>query len=261
MKLCLRTLIFLSGMLCLSQMSAQQILPHPDNSPTVDRFLQMKLPPIHKTWGVTEYENGFRLLDKIHEMDKYSLPRYQSPWSGAIFERLIARENFDYLLDTTINIRIRLEQLKTYSMLPSALLNLYQEYDKDQERFGIEVTQCLLLMAYFTRNALLLVQELERWMLNNYGERSNDSVAQIEKAHLETLMELLKVFGEKRNRFDEGIRIQYCKALIQDFPEYLIPMETSSKQVVLTTLDKLIIEAASKAESRQLQRLRKACSQ
>jgi len=260
MRICLRTFILLLGIICLSQLNAQQILPHPDNSPTTDHFLLMKLPPIHQIWGVTEYEQGFRLLDKIHEMDKYSLPRYQSPWSGAVFARLTATENFDYLVDTTINIRIRLEQLQTYSMLPSALLNLYQEYDKEEERFGTEVTQCLLFLAHFTHKALLLIKELERWMLKTYGERSNDSVSQLEKAHLETLMELLTVFDEKRVRFDEQVRVSYAKALRQQLPEFLHPMTPSNRQVLLNTLDKLIAKAPSKAESQQLQQLKKACS-
>lgn len=155
----MRILLFL--LCCPLLLLGQNTTNYPDNSPYVADFLKMGLPAVDQLWTVKEFAKAFNLLDRIYQMDKYSMPRYQSEYSHDVFARLTAFENFDYLLDEKVNFGHRVSALESLRKVPLRILVYYWENKEEKERFGKEVMQCLLVRVYGNNQVKKLYDQLK----------------------------------------------------------------------------------------------------
>ncbi|RMG87026.1 MAG: hypothetical protein D6714_03120 [Bacteroidetes bacterium] len=164
MKILLTVLSFF----VIEQILSQTPTAYPDNSPTLDDFRAMGVPPCDKIWTYEDYQKVIRLLDEIYEADKFSLPRANSPTSGDVFRRMTCFENFDYLADPSINIGKRLIDFEKLREIPPRLAIYYIEDTEPYERFGAELLECFILEAYVNQLGKNLYDEMK----NQLGSRA-----------------------------------------------------------------------------------------
>lgn len=143
-------------------LEGQAVVDYPDNSPYTADFIKMGVSPVHQVWTARDYAKAFKLLDRIYQMDKYSMPRYNSQYSHEVFARLTAFENFDYLLDEQVNFGHRVAALEKLRKVPLRILVYYWENEEKKERFGKEVLQCMLVRIHGNHQVKKLYEQLKR---------------------------------------------------------------------------------------------------
>lgn len=148
---------------------SQEVIPYPDNSPFSKDFEAMGVPSMTQIWGEKEYQAAFDVLDQIYEADKFSLPRMDSEYSGELYKRLTALENFDFLTDKSKNIGKRIISFEHVKEIPFRTLIYYIEDHEEQERFGKEVLECFFVDLYVYQAGMELYAELEMQL----GDRAN----------------------------------------------------------------------------------------
>lgn len=129
----------------------------------------MGTPAVDRTWKAKEYQKAFEVLDQIYEADKFSLPRLDSEYSGEVFKRMVALENFVFLTDKMQNIGKRVLEFEHLKEIPFRTLIYYIEDYEEQERFGKEVLECIFVDVYVYHAGMELYAELE----GQLGERAN----------------------------------------------------------------------------------------
>lgn len=239
-QLVLRLLGSLLGLLIGMAGLAQPVPPHPDNSPPMENFYKMGVPSVDSLWTLEEFEKVLKLLRKISGIDKYSLPRQASPYSGQLFAHLTNKEHMDELIDTTLDIRLRIGRLQPSLDLVSSLLNLYVEYSGEEERFGAEFIECYYLIIHFTNNAVLLMREFEAKIgpeAKNKGVQ--ETINAVQDMHADTVLGLLDILGEYRDRFDEGLRNQLAQRLTVLLPQYWVQLVGKDQRALLQNIEAL----------------------
>lgn len=202
----------------------QEVIPYPDNSPFSSDFEAMGTPMLDKTWKEKEYQAAFDVLDQIYEADKFSLPRMDSEYSGTLFQRLTALENFDFLTDKSLNIGKRVIEFEHIKEIPFRTLIYYIEDHEEQERFGKEVLECFFMDLYVHNAGMQLYEELEMQL----GERANTGTFRkgVETLQLEFNNKIglaLNVFEEDYYRYSERDLLTFANKLYFFLPKISNP--------------------------------------
>ncbi len=239
------TLTILISIFIFPNLYAQLVPGHPDNSVSSKEFVEMGIPNLEKPWSVEEYKEAFVVLRKIKELDKYSLPRYDSKHSKDVFARMTNRENLALLNDNNYDIRSRLDKLNTYANVPSQMIYFYAEENKPTERFGAELLRCMLFGAQLSNNAVLLLRELKKEL----GEEGNEvaikeGMNEMQQAHQTSIFSLINVFENNYERFDI-YELETCAKELIDFLPKIIPQLAEDDQKAI----KMKIEDIAKKHS------------
>ena len=194
---------------------AQSVEPYPDNSPYSRDFMDVGVPSINRAWNANDFESAFLVLDQIYEMDKFSLPRANSEYSGDLFARMVAIQNFEFVVDKRINIGKRVIDFEHLKEVPFRLLIYYIENYEEQERFGREVLECYFLDAYLFGLGMELYAELKMQL----GDRANlgqfkSGYDALELQFNNKLEAVFRILGEETHRFEErDLIIDFCTRL------------------------------------------------
>ncbi|MFT4758421.1 MAG: hypothetical protein ACI9XO_002695 [Paraglaciecola sp.] len=148
---------------------SQEVIPYPDNSPLSKDFEAMGISSMAYIWQKKEYQVAFDVLNQIYEADKFSLPRMESEYSGEMYKRLTALENFDFITDKSKNIGKRIIEFEYIKEIPFRTLIYYIEDYEQQERFGREVLECFFVDLFVYNAGMELYAELD----NQLGEYAN----------------------------------------------------------------------------------------
>ncbi len=177
---------------------------YPDNSPTVEDFQKMGISDLQSVWKLKDFEQIISLLDEIYEQDKLSLPRYNSEFSGRVFEKMTSLENFDWFLDKNINIGKRILEFEKYKRIPARFTLYYIEENEDFERFGAEVLECNLLEAHVSNIGKQLYDELKN-QIGDKAHMGNFSAGydMINQEYINGIERLVRLIEVDYLRFDE----------------------------------------------------------
>ena len=133
---------------------------YPDNSPALEDFRLMGIERTDTIWTAEDYQTAFQLLDEIYGVDKMSLPRHGSEYSGPLYDRLLSYENFAFLDDSEQDLGRRLIAYERGKDIPARLLLYYRESNQPEEGFDLEVLDALLLAFYVESQGIELYEEL-----------------------------------------------------------------------------------------------------
>lgn len=183
----------------------QYVAPYPDNSPSIEDFYSMGVPSFEKVWSLEDYLATIDILDEIYEQDKLSLPRYESEYSGKLFERMVAFENFNWLNDQEINIGQRIIAFEKYKNIPERITLYYVEDHEDVERFGSELLECYLLEAHVASVGKQLYDEL-KIQIGNRAHMGNFTAGYeaVNQRHINGVEQLILLLEDDYLRFDES---------------------------------------------------------
>lgn len=219
-------------------LSQVQVPPYPDNSPKNSAWVKMGLTVPTIKWAGPDYKKAIDLLDLVYEADKFSLPRKYSDYSGAIYDRMLSRKNFDYLYDEDQNFGNVIVEYEKIKGIAYRLLIYYIEDTEPTERFGVEVLDCLLLDAWLNTNGIILYDKIANQLtptqltspnfrrgyeeVKREFERSMDAIFEVLekdfmrydtdllKKYTVTFTELLKELSQKKKG---NLYLNRCKTL------------------------------------------------
>lgn len=162
------------GLLWVNQFTVEiNIVPYPDNSLYATQYQEFGMPLPDELWNASEYKRAVQVITGFYKVDKWSIPRKGSEYSGDLFERMIKLENFEIILDKSEPLQERLREHDELLRAVNQFLNMYMESNETEQRFGIEVLNLLNLSAHTTKYSIGVIKELQA-IMSERGIRNSD---------------------------------------------------------------------------------------
>lgn len=241
-------LYVLTSLFLLPGTSAQfTVSVYPDNSPGIDDFRQMGIERVDTIWSADNYRAAFDLLDEIYGVDKMSMPRRGSDYSGALYARLLSYENFAFLTDPDEDLGRRLLAYERGKDIPARILLYYRETNQPEEGFDAEVLDALLLAFYVESQGLDLHDELLRSLPPQAAShpRMIEAVERMQFRYRRSLENIMRVFLEDLNRYSETALIRFANEVY-----FLLPARLTD--AVRPDISAQLTEAVSLVSSEEL---------
>ncbi len=188
------------------------VVPYPDNSPEEANFLAMGLTGTNQRWDGEDYKKLIRLMDRIYDADKYSLPRQKSPFSGSIYGQMFNRDNFDFLIDENANLGNQVISYEKIKGIGYRILIYYIENTEPEERFGAEVLDCFLLDSWLNMHGLVIYEKLANGLTPEQLEHSNfrRGYEETKKNYSRSMEELFYVLEVDYMRYDVQVLTDFA---------------------------------------------------
>ena len=137
---CLLAFIIIARFSSVSALAQDVAAPVPaaDNSLTTDQYIAVGMPPIDKPWTFDQYDALATALQKVAKDDPTHLPRYMSPKSGDVFDRMISQENLKSFYDKNIAVADRLTAFGGLTKF-LAIVTMYSDASKPTAALDIEL--------------------------------------------------------------------------------------------------------------------------
>ena len=68
--------------------NTDEVLPYPDNSLHVEQYQLLGMPSPDEVWNAAEYKRAVKVIKGFYNIDKWSIPRKNSDYSGDLFEKI-----------------------------------------------------------------------------------------------------------------------------------------------------------------------------
>jgi hypothetical protein len=149
------------------------VLPYPDNSLRVEQYQALGMPSPEKIWNASEYKRAIKVIKGYYDVDKWSIPRKNSDYSGALFERMTKVENFEIIADKTQNIQERLREHDELLRSVGQLMSMYVEQEEEIQRFGAEGLALRMLSARTSIYSISVLKDLQG-LMSDRGQRNSD---------------------------------------------------------------------------------------
>jgi hypothetical protein len=79
-----------------------------DRSLTAEEYATLGMPAHERLWSYVDMTNAAKVLTDIAGRDASQLPRFRSSKSGAVFDRLVSKENLGLLRNKTLPLSVRM---------------------------------------------------------------------------------------------------------------------------------------------------------
>lgn len=129
-----------------------------DQSLTPAQYEGQGMPSCNKTWTADDCMKAYSAMGTIRMKNFHSLPRKDSRKSGAMFGRLISKDNLSFLEDTTISLAAKAYRMQTLGNFMGQLGTLYSDKLKLQQFYGDELIE-IYATHIFVRGKMLELAE------------------------------------------------------------------------------------------------------
>jgi len=187
--------VFVGLFLVGQNLPTYNIEPYPDNSLKVETYRELGMPMPNEDWNASEYKRVTKVIKGYYDVDKWSIPRKGSEYSGDLFDKIVDLNNFFIIIDKDVFIQERLEEHDALMRSVAQLLNMYYEPEAETQRFGAEVLELMILSAQTSEYSVQLLQELKA-MMSEKGVKNGELDLMTDKLTLGisvTIIELLKI--------------------------------------------------------------------
>ncbi len=209
--------------------------PYPDNSLFPDAYIQMRLASPDTSWNLESYRLAARWLTKLHSIDKFSLPRHKSPYSGSVFARMVNAENLMKLTNEDQTLEERYNDLAKMLEYAETILSLYYEPGEEIARFGEEELRCMVFLIEVLEETLSFMDRLEEAGLINATQAFDEMRGDLQNGHFGLLRLLIDGYDPAYSRYQPNV--------LKDFlPELKRLGEKASAFCTLTQRKELEIE-------------------
>ncbi len=173
--------------------NAQVIIePYPDNSLYPEQYQSFGMPKSNELWNAAEYKRARKVIKGFYDIDKWSLPRKNSQYSGSLFERMVSIDNLEIINNQSEPIQKRLEEHDEIINSTNILLNLYYERSATEQRFGAEVLTILVFSAKSTNYSIDIIKELQALMISRSQSNKN-----LDLVHDNMVLGIIKTIEER----------------------------------------------------------------
>lgn len=205
--------------------------PYPDNSLHLEQYLSFGMPKPDTLWNASEYKRAKKVIQGFYKVDKWSLPRKGSQFSGSLFKRMTTIENLDVIVNQSRPIQDRLKEHDDIINSINQILQFYYEHNETEQRFGAEVLTLVVFSAKSSTYTLEIIKELKA-LINDDNENSMVNVA------YKQLIEGLVVTMEEHFGIIDANYKSYNQNDIEDFTKEI----TTWSKSMLSYLDKTQIK-------------------
>lgn len=114
-----------------------------DHSLPLDKYLEAGVPAHDRNWTGSDMQQAAEALGKLTKEDAALLPRYQSPQSGKLFERITSAENLDLYQNEQSPIEVRVHEAILLMQSSNQILVLYATAFADQKVADSELIEMI----------------------------------------------------------------------------------------------------------------------
>jgi hypothetical protein len=221
--------------------SYAQVLPYPDNSFTIEEYVEQNIPSPNEDWNEAEMKKFIKYMGKIQVEDKWSLPRKDSPYSGELFKKMVNISNLASINDKNISIEDRLNSIETHMAYSNFVIMLYKENHRKTERFGREVLASFKYLVYTARSVRLFFDELKNELPASTTQSSDfKNVHSNATNQLADLMNMILLTFEKdTKRYDYTDLSSFATDSHSTISENWSLISSSQKTKLMTVINKL----------------------
>lgn len=203
-------------------------------------YLGQPIPDIHKPWRSGDYRQLREALEKVDGSQANALPRRSGEFTGPIYQRMVAPDNFRPQLNIYAPLELRQDEAREVLFQLKELMRLYFDFRARQQPYAAEA---LGLMSHSLRQqAILFSLTSEFWMTLSQGEQGNPvrlqglretkaAAAMLTSGALDYLG-LTQAFGR-----DE--LLLYSAELARQLPELFVHLPDEAQAQLLTRVERL----------------------
>ncbi len=114
-----------------------------DHSLPLDEYLEAGVPAHDRNWTGSDMQQAAEALGKLTKEDAALLPRYQSPQSGKLFDRITSAENLDLYQNEQSPIEVRVHEAILLMQSSNQILVLYATAFADQKVADSELIEMI----------------------------------------------------------------------------------------------------------------------
>ena len=96
-----------------------------DRSLSTEEYRKLGVPAPELAWSADDLLKVAKALEKLAEKDFQQLPRYESNRSGKVFARMTSADNLEQIKQSTLHLKVRLQQGLAFLLSYRQLLQLY----------------------------------------------------------------------------------------------------------------------------------------
>ena len=178
--------------------------PYPDNSLHLEQYLSFGMPKPEVLWNAAEYKRAKKVIQGFYKVDKWSLPRKGSQYSGSLFDRMTTIDNLDVIVNQAKPIQDRLKEHDDIINSINQILQFYYEYEETEQRFGAEVLTLAAFSAKSSAYTLQIIKELQA-LVNDKNKSSMVNLAyeQLIEGLVVTMEEHFDIIGKYYKSYNQ----------------------------------------------------------
>ena len=216
--------------------SGAEAVAAPDHSLTVAEYGAKGVPPIDKPWTSAEYLDAEVALQKIAKDDPTQLPRFASPQSGAVFDRMISSQNLPPVVDRKSEIGGRISSMEP---LLNDGVQVFLVYIKASTPTGSFDAEGLELGGFLVRAQIRAVMLIDEAIKEKAALGTNDKILSALKQTKAGLAQsaggLVQMIADRDTvRTSEAVRFsKVLKKLLPDAYSHMLPEGQSALRSIL----------------------------
>ena len=203
-------------------------------------YLGQRIPDIHQPWRSGDYQQLHAALEQIDKTQANALPRRSGEFTGPIYQRMVAAENFRPQLNIYAPLELRQNEAREVLFQLKELMRLYFDFRARQQPYAAEA---LGLMSHSLRQqAILFTLTTEFWMTLSQSEQSNPvrlQGLQETKAAAAMLTGSALDYLELTQAFGRDELLLYSAELSQQLPELFVHLPAEVQAQLLARIDGL----------------------
>lgn len=200
-------------------------------------YLGQRIPDVNKPWRSDDYRQLREALEKVDSTQANALPRRSGEFTGPIYQRMIAPDNFRPQLNIYAPLELRQNEAREVLFELKELMRLYFDFRAKQQPYAAEA---LGLMSYSLRQqAILFTLTTEFWMTLSQSEQSNPvrlQGLQETKAAAAMLSSSALDYLELTQAFGRDELLLYSAELSQQLPELFVHLPADVQAQLLTRI-------------------------
>lgn len=219
-------------------------------------YLGYRVPSTDQDWTADDYALMLKTLQKIKAENPDALPRRGGEFTGDLYNRMIAHDNFRPQLSIYTPIVLRREEAFAILQYLKEIMKLYFDFKAKKQVYGAEA---LGLMAFSIRQqAVLFTVNVEFWMSLSPKDQKNPERVQgllSSKAAAAALTMSALDYLTFNKQFDENELIVYAYELSDTIPDLFVHLRSQDKKAIKEKVAKLQSEQTNKDIRDALDRL------
>lgn len=131
-----------------------------DHSLTPEEYHKLGMPDHKNVWVLDDYFKSTVTLGSLKINNLLSLPRKDSEKSGAVFSRLVNKDNLAFVNDTTLPLHTRAYLIQQFARFPGQLYQLYTDSLKVKQYYNHELIDIDIFILFMNEQKLMLAFQI-----------------------------------------------------------------------------------------------------
>lgn len=133
-----------------------------DLSLMVKEYQSLGMPDIDTVWTYNYLVKAHGIIANLRMKNFFSLPRYKSRKSGAIFSRIINKDNLSFLKDTTTSLRDKALQIQSFWSFISDIGRMYTDNLRIKQYYSAELIEIYTFDMYVRKKMFELAGVIDK---------------------------------------------------------------------------------------------------